>query len=149
MAVTALLHFNIRVDAQELQALQQFYCDVVGLRVGARPALRSVGAWLYAGDTAVLHLTQRGSGETVAPQAPHSLPAPQQRCSALDHIALACTGLPDYLARLQAHGIDYARSDKPAGGTTQLFFVDPAGVGIELSFSEGQAPAAPGRPADP
>ena len=41
-----LHHFNLRVGATELDALQVFYSGVVGLTVGPRPPFRSSGVWL-------------------------------------------------------------------------------------------------------
>ena len=37
MTVQALNHINIRLPADELRALRDFYCDVLGLVDGARP----------------------------------------------------------------------------------------------------------------
>jgi catechol 2,3-dioxygenase-like lactoylglutathione lyase family enzyme len=136
MPAIGLHHFNLRVSADELAALRDFYVEVVGLSVGPRPPFDSIGTWLYAGSTAILHLTQMNSGETVAPGSPSALPeAREARRSAFDHIALACTGLDDYLVRLDRHGIEYTRTEVPSRGQVQLFFRDPSGVAVELIFS--------------
>jgi catechol 2,3-dioxygenase-like lactoylglutathione lyase family enzyme len=108
VAIIGLHHFNIRVAANELAALRTFYTDVVGLTVGPRPPFQSVGTWLYAGSIPILHLTQMNTGETVAPGSPEALPESlEKRCSAFDHIALACTDLDDTLRRLNSHGVQY------------------------------------------
>jgi catechol 2,3-dioxygenase-like lactoylglutathione lyase family enzyme len=131
-----LHHFNLRVSADELAALRAFYIEVVGLSVGPRPPFNSIGTWLYTGSTPILHLTQMNSGETVAPGSPSALPqSPENRCSAFDHIALACTDLDGYLVRLNRHGIQYIRTEVPSIGEVQLFFRDPSGVAVELIFS--------------
>jgi len=136
VAAIGLHHFNLRVSANELAILRDFYTEVVGLRIGLRPPFQSVGTWLYAGQTPILHLTQMNSGESVAPGSPRVLPhSRDDRWSAFDHIALACTDVEDHLGRLDRHGVDYARSELPALGEVQLFFRDPSGVGVELIFS--------------
>ena len=136
MATIGLHHFNLRVSANELAALRAFYVEVVGLSVGPRPPFQSVGTWLYTGSTPILHLTQLNSGETVAPGSPSALPESlENRCSAFDHIALACTDLDDFLVRLNRLGIEYTRTEVPSIGEVQLFFRDPSGVGVELIFS--------------
>ena len=126
MPVHALHHFNFRAPAAELRALRDFYCDVVGLLEGARPAFRVPGYWLYAGDAPILHLSQMPAGQ--------SLPEVPQRQAALDHVALRCSGLDAMLERLRAHGVDYSVSQVPATGDTQVFFTDPSGMGVELNF---------------
>ena len=54
MAITGIHHFNLRVSATELDTLQRFYCDVVGLSVGLCPSVRSAGVWLYTGGTPLI-----------------------------------------------------------------------------------------------
>ena len=144
MAIVGLHHFNLRVSATELAALRIFYVDVVGLSVGPRPPFQSVGTWLYAGSTPILHLTHMNTGETAAPGSPNALPdSLETRCSAFDHIALACTDLDESLARLDRGGIRYTRTEVPAVGQVQLFFRDPSGVAVELIFSPDK-PASSG-----
>ena len=133
MAITDLQHFNLRVPEAELQIVQRFYVEVLGLRIGPRPSFRSRGAWLYAGDRPIVHLTQMNSGEIPPPGAPSSLPASvAQRPSALDHIAIACDELASVQDCLERRGVEYRITEVPATGETQLFFRDPCGVGIEL-----------------
>lgn len=57
MSVIGLDHYNLRAPRPLLDTLRDFYIDVVGLRLGARPPFRSHGYWLYAGAQAVLHLS--------------------------------------------------------------------------------------------
>ena len=40
MAVTGMHHFNVRVSEAEITALQSFYCEILGFRVGPRPPLQ-------------------------------------------------------------------------------------------------------------
>jgi catechol 2,3-dioxygenase-like lactoylglutathione lyase family enzyme len=135
MAITGLHHFNLRFPESDLQVVQAFYVEVLGLRLGPRPAFRSRGAWLYAGDRPVLHLTQMNSGEIVPPGAPSSLPASaRERRSALDHIALGCGDLDLMRERLERLQVEYRMTEVPETGEVQLFLRDPCGIGIELIF---------------
>jgi catechol-2,3-dioxygenase len=143
MTVFGIQHFNIRVSKSELALVQRFYIEVVGLRLGPRPNLPSVGAWLYAGEAPIIHLTQMNSGETVPPGASENLPANiYDRKSALDHIALMCSGLDDMRRRLERNGIAYTCAEVPVSGAVQLFVRDPSGVGIELIFAAEDCAAA-------
>ena len=126
MAVEGLHHFNYRGSAAEIRAIRDFYCDVLGLVDGPRPQFGIPGHWLYAGDSAILHLVEVTSGEAVK--------ATGNKPSALDHVALRCTDLEGMLERLRASGIQFSSTKVPGTGAVQLFCTDPAGMGVELNF---------------
>ncbi|AXT27491.1 hypothetical protein D1823_13450 [Ruegeria sp. AD91A] len=54
MRIERLDHVNIVTT--KLSDMVTWYEEVLGLRLGARPDFPFPGAWLYAGDDAVLHL---------------------------------------------------------------------------------------------
>ena len=57
MTVTAIEH--VLILSHDIETTREFYCDVVGLRVGPRPALEFPGYWLYAdGPNACLHVAE-------------------------------------------------------------------------------------------
>lgn len=126
MAVLDLDHFNLQVPAEQLELLLDFYRDVIGLQDGPRP-LPSRGAWLYAGDKAVLHLSVRPIA--FDPSAP---------TGHFNHIAFACTDLPATLRHLDECGIEYRFQDKET--QAQVFLVDPCGVTVELNFRKPPKP---------
>ncbi len=82
--ITGLNHANI--STAKLQETIDFFVGVIGLRVGPRPDFNFPGAWLYAGNQAVIHLVER---------------AQTTRClnGALDHISFTA---PDFDAALRA-----------------------------------------------
>ncbi|AOJ72405.1 MULTISPECIES: VOC family protein [Burkholderia] len=125
MSVTGLDHYNLRAPRPLLDTLRDFYVDVVGLRPGDRPPFRSHGYWLYAGAQAVLHLSEASPGESRAPNVTNTF----------DHVAFACSDLPETIARLQRFGIRFSSADVPLTRQHQLFFDDPAGNGVELNFA--------------
>ena len=124
MGVIGFNHYNLRAPRELLDSLKAFYCDVVGLAQGFRPPFDSFGYWLYAGDKCVLHLS-----EAAADEVRHT-----HLSTTFDHAAFTCTGRPEMEARLKQRGILFRKGQVPALGITQLFFKDPAGNGIELSF---------------
>lgn len=136
MPAQGLAHYNLRVDRPHLEVLRAFYTDVVGLAAGPRPAFKSFGYWLYAGERDVLHLSERLAHE--------SRPGPD---SSVDHIAFACTDWPWHEARLQRAGIAYTLSQVPGSLRLQAFLRDPVGHGVELLFAPGSAEGLnPGTP---
>jgi catechol-2,3-dioxygenase len=122
-------HYNLRAPRPMLEALRQFYSEVVGLAVGDRPPFKSFGYWLYGGGKDLLHLTEC-SGE-------------EQRSTGIattfDHAAFNCSGRAEVERRLTSYGVKYELARVPQTGQVQLFFNDPAGNGIELNFENADA----------
>jgi catechol 2,3-dioxygenase-like lactoylglutathione lyase family enzyme len=54
MPVHAMNHFTVLSD--DLDRTTAFYERILGLRIGERPPLGFPGAWMYAGEQAVLHI---------------------------------------------------------------------------------------------
>jgi extradiol dioxygenase family protein len=133
--VTALNHINLRAPRALLRELRDFYCEVVGLRDGPRPAFGSQGFWLYAGDAAVVHLSEQHAGET--PRGPVRADAP----ATFDHVAFTAADPEAAAATLRARGIAFRVDRNTVTRQHQFFFVDPAGNGIELNFPFVEAAA--------
>jgi catechol 2,3-dioxygenase-like lactoylglutathione lyase family enzyme len=128
MRVTHIDHYNIRVRASDLQALRDFYVDVLGLADGPRPRFAFPGYWLYGGaEAAILHLAAT-LPESAAPMS-HDKPTGQ-----FDHIALKASGVESAKQKLQAHGVKFDARPVPGWNLMQLFFTDPAGLRVELTF---------------
>lgn len=115
-------HINIRASEPLLERVKAFYCDVLGLEEGFRPAFASRGYWLYSADRPIVHLSQ--GGQELSDRAP----------AHLDHVAFRSAGLAAFTARLRDAGIAYRSNYIPELGITQLFFSDPAGTGLEVNF---------------
>jgi len=124
MPVTGIDHYNLRAPMEALEAIRDWYSDVVGLAVGDRPAFRNRGYWLYAGAKPVLHLSEASSGES------HPMPGE----GTFDHVAFRCEDFDAMRAHLAARGIAFRVADVPLTRTRQIFLSDPAGNGVELNF---------------
>lgn len=129
MTVRGLGHVNLRAPAEAIERLRRFYIDVIGLHEGPRPVFRSgsSGYWLYAGDDAVMHLSiaRNGGASTQSP-------------GVFNHLAFDCDDLEATRSRLDAAGIAYETDIVDELHQTQLFLTDPAGIGVELTFSDLQ-----------
>ena len=128
MSVQGFNHYNLRAPRDLLDTLRDFYCEVVGLSLGERPAFRSFGYWLYAGGRDLLHLSECSPDEVRVTHVE----------TTLDHVAFTCTDFTGTLARLERHGIAYGQREVAATGIRQLFFKDPAGNGIEFNFAASE-----------
>jgi catechol 2,3-dioxygenase-like lactoylglutathione lyase family enzyme len=131
MSVTRMEHVLVLCD--DIEATREFYCQVVGLRVGERPALEFPGYWLYAGATPCLHIAERKRYLTHAAwmglATPHEPPGP----GPVDHIAFDASDYESANARIEGHGVAAVRNTIP-GGPRQLFIDDPNGVRIEINI---------------
>lgn len=122
MPIERLDHYNI-VTARPEDTLR-FYCDGLGLvnDPGRRPDFGVPGAWLFAGEAALVHLLYVDE-QPVAPAGP------------LDHVAFdGGTDDVGMCDRLDANGIEYRRVDHPSGAFSQLFLHDPNGIKVEINL---------------
>lgn len=126
MSIHGLDHYNIRAEPALIEAVRYFYVHVLGLKVGARPAFKSQGYWLYADARPLVHLSIATEGQD----------RPSHVANTLDHIAFACTDYPHFIAKLQQHQIPYECDTVPGTTMRQIFLSDPAGNGVELNFAD-------------
>jgi catechol 2,3-dioxygenase-like lactoylglutathione lyase family enzyme len=120
MATLGMNHFTVLTD--DVARTVEFYRDFVGLSDGYRPDLGFPGAWLYAGEQAILHVIGGKSREDLKP-------------GVIDHMAFTATGLPATIEKLTAHGIHHACRQQAGTRLWQVFFFDPNGARIELDFA--------------
>jgi len=124
MPATAINHFTILTD--DVPGTVRFYRDLLGLADGWRPPLTFPGAWLYAGEQAVLHVVG-------------GRPSEELKAGVIDHMAFSATGLSDMLALLTVHNIEHTCRKQVGSGMWQVFFHDPNNVKVELDFSGDEA----------
>lgn len=115
-------HINISAPTELLERVKEFYCDLFNLVEGFRPTFTRAGYWLYADKSPLVHLTE--SNEHY-----HN-----EKQGYLDHVTFQTTGLRKMLTKLEALGIEYETDQLDEIGMTQLFFKDPAGIGLEANF---------------
>lgn len=128
MAITGLDHFNIR--ATDLDAMRDFFVEVIGLTVGPRPDFPFAGYWLYGtdGSGAIVHLVGADRERYVAGHGEGNA----EGTGVVDHLAFRGAGLQDLKTRLDARGATYRERLLPNGAATQLFIAGPEGVTIEI-----------------
>jgi len=117
-------HINITVPLDLLERVKEFYCTVFGLVDGYRPKFSRAGYWLYSDCDPIIHLTASDAGKV------------SRDTGYFDHFAIQTTGLTAVISCLQELQIKYSIEHLHDIGMTQLFFKDPAGVGVEANFKE-------------
>ena len=124
VTVMKLHHINIAAPSVMLEETKTFYCDILGLKAGFRPNLKTPGYWLYGESDPIVHLSES------------DIHSGSDQKHYLDHIAFADGNLKNRLQLLNESGLDYKLRKIEEEEMTQIFLYDPCGHKIELNFSE-------------
>lgn len=116
----ALGHVTVR--SADFERTERFYVDLLGLRIGPRPAIALPGRWFYLGDRAVVHVLPR-TADRVAGGG-----------GVIDHFAFDAADLPAFTRRLEAAGHAFESHRLADSNIWQVFLTDPDGARVELSF---------------
>lgn len=131
MQIDKLDHVNIRTT--HLETLVDWYTHYLGLRRGARPDFPFPGAWMYAGDAAVVHLVGVDPPEGTGAEVPLKL----------EHFALtatgAATGAAAFEARLVAGDQPFKKAFVEDIDTIAINVWDPDGNHIHVDFRADEA----------
>jgi catechol 2,3-dioxygenase-like lactoylglutathione lyase family enzyme len=121
--ILSINHIQLVAEKDLVIQLRDFYCDVVGLTEGFRPAFGRFGFWLYIGDKDVLHLITPKEGDGRSSQK-----------SSFDHVAFKTSHYQDVLKKLKSLNIPFEEKPIPGMAAHQIFLRDPAGNRVELNF---------------
>lgn len=129
MKVNALDHVNI--IAADLDGTARFYAEVFGLerRNGPPPLTPNNAQWMFdEAGRAIFHISSVDCPRTFEREV---APGPT---GSIHHVALACSGYDEMIARLDARGMERQVNTVEAIGLCQIFTMDPNGVLLELNF---------------
>lgn len=123
--ILSINHIQLVAEKDLVLKLRDFYCDIVGLSEGFRPAFERFGFWLYIGKKDVLHLITPKEGDERS-----------SRKSSFDHIAFKASNYKDVLQKLESLHIPFEEKLIPEMTVHQIFLRDPAGNRVELNFED-------------
>ena len=121
--ILSINHIQLVAEKDLVLKLRDFYCDVVGLTEGFRPAFDRFGFWLYIEDKDVLHLITPKEGDDRS-----------QQKSSFDHVAFKTDNYQGVLKKLKLLNISFEERPIPGMTAHQIFLRDPAGNRVELNF---------------
>ncbi|MDD9923626.1 MAG: VOC family protein [Boseongicola sp.] len=124
MPLHAFDHVNIRTA--NLDAMVDWYRDVLGLYAGPRPDFGFPGAWLYLQSEALIHLV----GVDDAPTTGGNV--------ALEHVAFRAKGMKEFLEKLEELGVDARIAPVPGLPIVQVNIFDPDGNHIHVDFDTAE-----------
>jgi len=119
-------HINIRTA--RLDEMVAWYEERLGLMRGPRPDFGFPGAWLYAGERALVHLV--GVAEE---------PVAHQGDLKLEHGAFRATGFAAFVEALKAAGEPFRVADVPGTEIVQVNVWDPDGNHLHVDFDAAEA----------
>ena len=125
--IQALDHLNIRTA--QLDAMQDWYCEVLGFTPGPRPPFPFRGAWLYANEQPLVHLVEVGTE-------PDCDPGDLK----LEHGAFRANGFEAFVKRLKHKGIAHRVAKVPEFPIVQVNVHDPDGNHLHIDFPADEAP---------
>ncbi len=124
MDINLLEHVNLRTT--DLNRLEEWYGQVLGLKPGYRPPFKSTGRWLYAADIPMIHLLY------VEDQQLADDPT-------MEHFAMRAAGLKDFLNTLKEMNISYRTVRVPELRVFQIYLSDPDGNNMHIDFAPEEA----------
>ena len=125
MNISRLDHVNLRT--YQLQAMIDWYRDILGFAQGPRPDFPFGGAWMYRHGQALVHLVEVDKQPT------------QSGDLHLEHAAFASTELKAFRAHLSAHKIKTEEVRIEDFGILQVNIWDPDGNHLHIDFDISEA----------
>lgn len=126
MQIKRLDHVNILTCNPE--RMVAWYEAALGLKSGPRPDFPFGGAWLYAGDAAVVHLISVDGPPPVGSEVGLKL----------EHFAFSATGAAKFELVLEQTGTAYDKISLPAAGLVQYHVADPDGNHVHIDFEAAE-----------
>ena len=125
--ILSINHIQLVAEKDLVIQLRDFYCDVVGLKEGFRPAFERFGFWLYINDKDVVHLITPKEGDGRSSQK-----------ASFDHVAFKTGDYQGVLEKIKSLNIPFEEKPIPDMTAHQIFLRDPAGNRVELNFDGDQ-----------
>ena len=108
--ILSINHIQLVAEKDLVIQLRDFYCNVVGLTEGFRPAFERFGFWLYINDNDVVHLITPKEGDDRSP------------CkSSYDHVAFKAGDYEGVLKKLKTLNIPFEEKSIPGMTAHQIF----------------------------
>ncbi|MGH6897807.1 MAG: VOC family protein [Geminicoccaceae bacterium] len=139
---------HILILTPDPDGTRDWWRDVLGLREGDHPEFGFPVHWLYIGDQDVIHIGKANHSQHQSRYLSNvEGKAAEPGTGAIDHVCFNCEGIEEFVARLEANGVEFSERQANDGALFQLFFRDPInGIKVELNFAAAEAERAGRKP---
>jgi lactoylglutathione lyase len=129
---------HVLIRTTDLDTMIQFFEQVLELKNDKRPPFSFTGAWLWAEDKSLVHLSEvnpidKGQLDYLGGTKMNS----DSGTGIIDHIAFSGQHYARLMERLQQHQISFFERTVPLTGEHQVFIEGPEGLRVEVQFSNG------------
>jgi lactoylglutathione lyase len=129
---------HILIRTTDLDAMIGFFEQVLELKNGKRPPFAFTGAWLWADDKPLVHLSEanpvnQGQLDYLGGKKMNS----DSGTGIIDHVAFSGQDYNKLIERLQQYQISFFERTVPLTGEHQVFIEGPEGLRVEVQFSQG------------
>ena len=129
---------HILIRTTDLDAMIRFFEQTLTLKKGKRPPFTFTGAWLWADDKPLIHLSEadpvdQGQLDYLGGKKINS----DSGTGIIDHVAFSGQDYNKLIERLQQHQISFFERTLPLTGEHQVFIEGPEGLRVEVQFSKG------------
>ncbi|MGE0253067.1 MAG: VOC family protein [Alphaproteobacteria bacterium] len=150
MGLRFMEHFLILTD--DPAGTRDWWCKALGFSEGPHPEFGFPVHWLYIGEQDVVHIGKKSYSKHQdsyldAPGRKAAPGAGSGGTGAIDHVCFNCTGIDDFVGRLEAAGVHFNERQAHNQALYQLFFVEPINdIKVELNFAASEAEKAGRQP---
>jgi catechol 2,3-dioxygenase-like lactoylglutathione lyase family enzyme len=139
---------HILILTHDPEGTRDWFCNNLGFVSGYHPEFGFPVYWLYIGEQDVVHI---GKAKFSDHQNTY-LSTPQDDVKQdysgggnlgsgrIDHVCFNCSGMLEFIERLQKNGVDFSERKAHNSDLYQLFMREPInGIKVELNFSAAEA----------
>ncbi|MCF6189773.1 MAG: hypothetical protein L3J51_04785 [Cocleimonas sp.] len=109
----------------DLDAMNTFWTEAIGLTAGDRPPFPFKGAWFYSEGKPLIHVAEQ---KNIDPSG-----------GAIAHLALEGGNYNTLITTLKKLNYSYTEKDVPISGERQVFVSGPDGLVVEMMFPLGKS----------
>ncbi len=109
----------------DLEAMNIFWTEAIGLTLGDRPPFPFKGAWFYSEGKPLIHVAEQ---KNIAVSG-----------GAIAHLALEGGDYSTLITTLKNLNYNYTEKDVPLSGERQVFVAGPDGLIVEMMFPLGES----------
>lgn len=138
---------HVLILTHDPDGTKDWWVKNLGFREGPHPEFGFPVHWLYIGDQDVVHIGKANfsdhQNEYLRPGEGQQAAGDTTGSGRIDHVCFNCSGIEEFIERLETNGIKFNERQAHNQSLYQLFFMEPInGIKVELNFPAAEAEKA-------